>query len=98
MLSVEFDASLDGYSLVSTEPIRRRGLVHEVCGHRVLARPTYKSVQIDLEVHIYALSPHVHKAASSILRAGETESNFHRSECCIAAAGGFGLASLSESD
>jgi hypothetical protein len=46
----------------------------------------------------YALSPHVSKAASDILRAGETESNTHRSERCIAAAGGFGLASLSESD
>jgi len=52
MLRVEFNASLDGHRLVSTMPIRRRGLVYKISGHRVLARPNYKSVQIGLEAHI----------------------------------------------
>jgi hypothetical protein len=52
MLKVELNASPKGHRLVSTEAIRERGLVYKICGHRLLAKPTYKSVQIDLEIHI----------------------------------------------
>lgn len=52
MLKLESNALPNGDRLVSTEAIGKRRLVYAICGHRFLAKPTYKSVQIGLETHI----------------------------------------------